>query len=165
MQPTAHQRPWKAVPIETVLSENVEVYGATSRAQRRRWHSAKATAYDRLTANGGPLPRHAAAMGRLRLHRCWPDVTGAVSKLRHRDPPHRIRDAGWDRAEAPLRYLRARVRSAKGDAIWEKRWSVSGGSGVAVVARLDVAPTAWDLQQPALHTVNCSVVIDDERTT
>ena len=125
-------------------------------------HSAKATAYERLTANGGPLSRHAAAMGRLRLRRCWPDVTGAVSKLRHRDPPHRIRDAGWDRAEAPLRYLRARVRSAKGDAIWEKRWSVSGGSGVAVVARLDVAPTAWDLQPPALHTVNCSVVIDDE---
>lgn len=52
--------------------------------------------------------------------------------------------------------------SAKGDAIWEKRWSVSGGSGVAVVARPDAAPTAWDLQQPALHTVNCSVVIDDE---
>jgi hypothetical protein len=52
--------------------------------------------------------------------------------------------------------------SVKGDAIWEKRWSVGGGSEVAVVAAPDVAPQAWDLQQPALHTVNCSVVLDDD---
>ena len=47
-----------------------------------------------------------------------------------------------------------------GDAIWEKSWTAIGGPNneTTVVARPSVLPQPWDLQHPALYTVNCSVI-------